>query len=46
VTPLDLRHAVVGYSEATVRVAVDAGLRECPFAHLPNEPGFDTLITY
>jgi len=23
-----------------VRVAVDAGVREYPFLHLPNEPGF------
>jgi hypothetical protein len=45
-TPLDLRRAVVGYPESAVRAAVEAGLRECPFAHLPNEPGFGELVTF
>jgi hypothetical protein len=32
-TALELRRAVVGYPPATVRAAVEAGLRECPFEH-------------
>jgi hypothetical protein len=28
-----------------VRAAVEAALRECPFQHLPNEPGFGELVT-
>ena len=43
VTPLELRHATVGYSEATIRAAVEAGLREVPFTDLPNELTFAPL---
>jgi hypothetical protein len=46
VTPQELRHAAVGHSDATIRAAVVAGLRECPLADLPNEPGFGGLVTY
>jgi hypothetical protein len=45
VTAHDLRRAVAGYPEAAVRAAVEAGLRECPFEHLPNESGFGALVT-
>jgi hypothetical protein len=44
-TALELRHATVGYSEATVRAAVEAGLRECP-AHDPEAPDFADLVTF
>ena len=43
-TPLELRHATVGYSDAAVRAAVEAGLRECLFVDLPKEPGFAPLV--
>jgi hypothetical protein len=45
-TPLELRRAVVGYPIATILAAVEAGLRECPFEHLPNELDFGALVTF
>ncbi len=45
-TALALRHATVGYPEATVREAVEAAPRECPFTDLPNEPGFAPLVVH
>jgi len=41
-----LRRAAAGYPPATVRAAVEAGLRECPYTDLPNEPGFGALVTF
>jgi hypothetical protein len=46
VTPLELRHATVAYPDATIRAAVEAGLRECPFEDLPNEPGFAPRVVH
>jgi hypothetical protein len=45
-TVLELRHATVGYPQATSKAAVEAGLRECPFQHLANAPGFGGLVTF
>jgi hypothetical protein len=45
-TPLELRHATVGYAQATVRAAVEAALGECPFERLPNEPSFAPLVVH
>jgi hypothetical protein len=44
-TAQDLRSAVVGYPKQAVRVAVEAGLRECP-AHDPEAPDFAELVTF
>ena len=41
-----LRHAVLGYPEATIRTAVAAGLRECPFQRRPKGPGYGELVTF
>jgi hypothetical protein len=46
VTPVELRHAVVGYPVATTKSAVEAGLRERPFEDLPNDPGFAPLVVH
>jgi hypothetical protein len=46
VTAVALRHTVVVYPEVTIRTAVEAGLRECPFEHLPNEPSFAPLVVH
>ena len=46
VTPLELRHAAVGYSHAVVRAAVAAGLLKCPLPDVPAAPGFGGLVTY
>ncbi len=43
---LGLRHATAGYPEATIRTAVEAGLRDCPFEDLPNEPNFAPLVVH
>jgi hypothetical protein len=45
-TAQELRHAVLGYPEATIRAAVAAGLRECPFQRLPKGPGYGELVTF
>jgi hypothetical protein len=46
VVQLTGRPAVIGYPYATIRAAVEAGVRECPFEHLPNEPGFAALVVH
>jgi hypothetical protein len=46
VTPLELRHATVGYSDATIRAAVVAGLRECPLPDVPADPHFADLVVF
>jgi hypothetical protein len=46
VTPVELRHAAVGYSDAAIRVAVVAGLLECPLPDVPADPGFPALVAY
>ena len=39
-TPVELRQATVGYSDAAIRTAVVAGLRECPLPDVPADPHF------
>jgi hypothetical protein len=41
-----MRNATVGYSDAVIRAAVEAGLRECPSGHLVDEPGFASLVVH
>ena len=45
-TPVELRHAPVCYSDATIRTAVAAGLLECPLPEVPADPGFPALVAY
>jgi hypothetical protein len=45
-TPQELRHAAVGCSDAAIRPAVEAGLRECPLPDVPADPGFPALVAY
>jgi hypothetical protein len=40
------RHAAVGYSDAAIRPAVEAGLRECPLPEVPADRGFPALVAY
>lgn len=46
VTPVDLRHAVVGYPVATICAAVAAGLPECPLPDVPADPHFADLVVF
>ncbi len=41
-TPVELRHAIVGYSDAAIRSAVVAGLLECPLPMCPPIPASPT----
>ena len=45
-TALELRHATIGYSDATLRAAVVAGLLECPLADVPADPHFADLVVF
>jgi hypothetical protein len=45
-TPVELRHAVIGYPDATIRAAVVAGLLECPLPDVPADPGFPAVVAY
>ena len=45
-TPVELRHAAVGYSEAAIRAAVVAGLLECPLLDGPAAPGLPAVVAY
>jgi hypothetical protein len=46
VTPVELRHAADGYPDATVRAAVEAGLRECPLAAAEGDLDAPALVTF
>jgi hypothetical protein len=46
VTPVELRHAAVGYPDATIRAAVEAGLRECPLAAAEGDLDVPALVTF
>jgi hypothetical protein len=46
VTPVELRHAALGYADATIRAAVAAGLLECPLPDVPADPGFPAVVAY
>jgi hypothetical protein len=46
VTPVGLRQAAVGYPVATIRSAVEAGLRECPLPDVPPDPHFADLVVF
>jgi hypothetical protein len=46
VTPVELRHAVVGYPVATICAAVAAGLPECALPDVPADPQFADLVVF
>ena len=45
-TAQELRDAVIGYREATVRAVVAGGLAECPLPDVPAEPDFPDLVVF
>ena len=45
-TPAELRHATVGYSDAAICTAILAGLIECPLPEVPADPHFADLVVF